>query len=357
MTAGSSGLVSVVVPTYNRGADCLRAVRSVLAQSYADIEVVVVDDGSDDGTADLLAGLDPRVRYFRQENAGVSAARNRGLEEARGDFIALLDSDDVFHPWKIEAQLSVFRRFPDAGMVWTDMTAVDPDGRPLHDAYLLRMYSAYRFFDREAVLRRGYPLGTVWPGCPSELADRRCAQMDIGTQMFMGNLVHTSTVLVRRERQLAAGVFARHMKTGEDYDFHYRVCRAGPVAYADVSSILYRIGHADQLSAQQHDVSIARNTLATISAVLHDGNAPPALPRAMVRERLAAVYLWLGRGELFEDQRAARRHLWRSVVARPSSRGCALLAASLIPAPLLRTVVGGKRAVQTRRLAQVRRAA
>jgi glycosyltransferase involved in cell wall biosynthesis len=94
MPSSGDGL-SVIVPTYNRAGDCLKAVRSALEQSCPDVEVIVVDDGSRDQTRDLLAGGDPRVRYFWQADAGVSATRNRGLAEARGAFIAFLDSDDL----------------------------------------------------------------------------------------------------------------------------------------------------------------------------------------------------------------------------------------------------------------------
>jgi glycosyltransferase involved in cell wall biosynthesis len=123
-----TAFVSVIIPTHDRAVLCRRAVASVLAQTHGDLEVIVVDDGSRDGTREAVEGMDPRVRYIWQENAGVAAARNRGMAAARGEFIALLDSDDLFLPWKIEAQLAAMRFFPRAGMVWTDMVAVDPQG-------------------------------------------------------------------------------------------------------------------------------------------------------------------------------------------------------------------------------------
>src|SRR5205823_63277 len=149
-------------------------------------------------------------------------------------------------------------------------------------------------------------------------AERRCAQMDLGALLFMGNMIPTPSVLIRRERQLAAGPFDVNLvRTGEDYDFHYRVCRAGPVVYFDVSSFVYRIGAADQLTAARHEAWMARNTLATLAKVLRDGGAPAGLPRAMVRRRLATLHRWLGNVELFENRRAARRHLLRSLRWRP----------------------------------------
>ncbi|MDH5741281.1 MAG: glycosyltransferase, partial [Nitrospira sp.] len=127
----SQALVSVVVPTYNRAYCLQRCVNSVLEQSYPHVEVLLVDDGSQDGTEDLVKsryGGDDRVRYVFQANRGVAAARNRGFSLAQGEFVALLDSDDVWKPWKLELQVAVMAHLPEVGMVWTDMEAVDATG-------------------------------------------------------------------------------------------------------------------------------------------------------------------------------------------------------------------------------------
>ena len=105
-------LVSIVVPTYNRGYCIAATLDSVIAQTHKDWEALIVDDGSTDDTADIIQrryGDDSRVRYVRQENAGVCSARNRGIATARGSFVALLDSDDLWEPWKLELQLAPLR--------------------------------------------------------------------------------------------------------------------------------------------------------------------------------------------------------------------------------------------------------
>jgi glycosyltransferase involved in cell wall biosynthesis len=99
-------LVSVIVPTFNRAHALGDTLRSVLAQTYAEFELIVVDDGSTDATPGLLDSIrDPRVRVLRQENRGVSAARNAGISASRGELLALLDSDDTWHPAKLERQV------------------------------------------------------------------------------------------------------------------------------------------------------------------------------------------------------------------------------------------------------------
>lgn len=124
-------LVTAVIPAYNAAAFVGDAVRSVLSQEHTEVECVVVDDGSTDGTAGVVREFDDdRVRYLHQQNAGVSAARNRGIEAARGDLVGFLDADDVWLPAKTSAQVAVFDRRPDVSLVVTGYTIVDSELRP-----------------------------------------------------------------------------------------------------------------------------------------------------------------------------------------------------------------------------------
>src|SRR5690349_5838732 len=107
MTAIGNELISVVIPSYNAAAFVADGVESVFAQSYAPIEVIVVDDGSTDETAAALAPYLDRIRYVRQDNAGPARARNRGLQEARGQWIAFLDADDRWQPEKLARSCAV----------------------------------------------------------------------------------------------------------------------------------------------------------------------------------------------------------------------------------------------------------
>ncbi len=124
--------VSVVLPTYQRASTLARAIRSVLEQTYRDFELIVVDDGSTDGTAEILARLeDPRVRCIRLDaNRGASAARNAGIRAARGRLLAFQDSDDEWLPSKLERHLAAFRAHgPGIGVVYSDMERIWKDGR------------------------------------------------------------------------------------------------------------------------------------------------------------------------------------------------------------------------------------
>ena len=112
--------VSIILPTFNRGDVIRRAIDSVLAQSFTDWELVIIDDGSSDGTADAVSGIDPRIVVVRQQNSGVYVARNTGLSNARGRLITFLDSDDDWTPYYLELAVGFLDRHPDEHVVTTE---------------------------------------------------------------------------------------------------------------------------------------------------------------------------------------------------------------------------------------------
>lgn len=116
----SAPLVSVIIPTYNRAALLCEAIDTVLAQSYQNTEIIVIDDGSTDDTTAAVQKYGDRIRYTRRPNAGVNAARNLGLKQARGDYVALLDSDDLWAPYKLELQVALLRHFNDVGFTFSN---------------------------------------------------------------------------------------------------------------------------------------------------------------------------------------------------------------------------------------------
>ena len=126
----SSPLVSVIIPAFNRGYCLANTLRSVLAQTFTDFEIIVVDDGSTDDTAAVARSFGDRVRLVSQKNCGPAAARNAGIRSARGRWIAFQDSDDLWHPKKLERQLAVLKKH---GGRWCATTPVDDQGKILCD--------------------------------------------------------------------------------------------------------------------------------------------------------------------------------------------------------------------------------
>ena len=343
-----SGLVSVVIPTYNRAHILGRAIDSVLSQTYQPVEVIVADDGSIDRTPETVARYDRRVRYVRQNNAGVSAARNLGLREAQGEFIALLDSDDQWLPWKLELQVAAMRAFPEVGMVWTDMVATDESGASISSAYLRTMYSAYSRVDTSRVMAARARVAAFGVVGTEPFAARQILSGDLFPYMLLGNLVHTSTVMLRRERVKATGGFDESLRvSGEDYEFHLNTCYYGPVAFIDISSVRYRVGANDQLTAPRFMLEVARNNLTTVERWLgRAGDRLKALDASQIRGTLANAHSWLGVEEYDAGNRAlARRHLGTSIrLGHRNPRTAALFALSIAPRPLAKLVSAARRA-------------
>jgi glycosyltransferase involved in cell wall biosynthesis len=334
-------LVSVVIPSYNRAYCVATTIDSALAQTHRNLEVLLVDDGSSDDTRELIRERyrdEPRVRYIHQANAGVSAARNHGLRLARGQFIALLDSDDIWLPWKVEAQLRCLEALPSAGMIWTDMDSIGPDGKLLHRRYLTQMYTSYRKFTRDQLFRESRPLSTIDARLASALSDPQVFVGDIFSPMITGNLVHTSTVLLRRERWEHVREFDVTLRySGEDHDFHLRTCREGDVAYLDAASILYQYGREDQLTVnRKYTVHMAENFLKTVNKALARDRERVTLSPRMLDNVMAEAHAWIGESRLELDERdLAWRHLGASLRYRPwQPRVAGLFVASFLPKPV-----------------------
>jgi glycosyltransferase involved in cell wall biosynthesis len=328
-------LVSVIVPTYNRAYCLARAVDSALGQTHQNVEVILIDDGSTDNTAAQVLekyGSEARVRYTHQANTGISGARNAGISRARGEYVALLDSDDVWLPWKLEAQLACMHAHPELGMTWTDMIAIDPDERVVDEAYLRRMYGAYRWYpEPRSLFQHEQGLDTLLAGGPPETAARKFHYGDISSQMLMGNLVHTSTVLMTRACADEIKSFREDLRlAGEDYEFHLRTCRRGPVGYLDVSSIHYQVGRSDQATKPANAIALARNFLAVIQPILATDMDKINLPDSMQDAVLAEAHLWYGETLLDAgDQAAARREILASltrVLAQPRAARMLMMA-------------------------------
>jgi GT2 family glycosyltransferase len=332
------GLVSVIVPTYNRMRCVGRAVESALRQTYGDVSVIVVDDGSTDATREMINDTyaqDRRVRYVRQDNRGVSAARNHGVRLADGAFTALLDSDDVWMPFKLEVQLACLRAYPQAGMVWSDMTGVDTGGEVVAERFLARYYGNYKNFTKDDLFDRSLPLAQIAPERAGDVGGERAYEGEIYPQMVMGNLVHTSTVLLRRDRLATAGWFDETVRSGEDHEFHLATCRAGRVAFADLPTILYEVGAGDALTTAERQVPIARHFLFVLERALErDGDRIRGRVAArIIEEVLADAHAWLGETLVASGRvREGRPYLLRSLRIRPRQpRVAGLYASAFLP--------------------------
>ena len=206
--------VSVVIPTYNRPQQVNAALESVLAQTYSGLEAIVVDDGSADGTREAIEGRVSQgadrgkpIRYFFQANQGPSVARNKGIEQARGDWIAFLDSDDVWLPEKLELQVQALQQFKgDCGACFTDARIVNNLGM---DTSSFRTFGIH--FDRSVGIASDALLS---------LAEAFCG-------------FWLSTLLVRTDLARQIDGFDPGISGPEDRDFYFRLALVSPLGYID----------------------------------------------------------------------------------------------------------------------------
>jgi GT2 family glycosyltransferase len=314
-------LVSVVIPTYNRGYCIARTIDSALNQTHQDIEIIVVDDGSTDDTRDVIKlryGDDSRIVYVYQANAGVAGARNSGFKSARGQLVALLDSDDVWMPWKLEVQVACLSKFPELIMVWSDMEAMNPDGEIFNSRYIRTMYSNFSMFTMNELFPHKIKLKDVahfGAQLNAILQDAIFFRGNIFSQMVMGSLVHTSTTLFRRSLLEKIGGFNENLKySGEDFDFHLRTCREGMVGFLDLATIKYQRGMPDALTRPEYKVHVASNFLKTILPVIQSERAYINLTDNAIKTVLADAYNWLAEAQLHNgDIQSARRSVWTSM--------------------------------------------
>ncbi|WP_431281322.1 glycosyltransferase [Humitalea sp. 24SJ18S-53] len=292
----------------------------MLAQSYPRYEILVVNDGSTDDTADMLSavyGANSAVKVIHQPNGGVCVARNRGLDAAQGDFVAFLDSDDVWLPWKLEVQVACLTQRPEAGMIWTDMEAIGPDGGKQRNRFLREMYSNYRNFADDTLFEGRESFRDIAPLAPPALADVPVWWGRIHQAMILGNLVHTSTVMLTRRRLEQVGRFDESLApAGEDHDFHLRTCEAGPVGLFDAPTIQYQVGGQDRLSRLR--TIMAQNYLRTMDRAIERAPLGGAPDGAMLRRARAGGHAWLASALMEEDDRpGARRNMLASLSYRP----------------------------------------
>ncbi len=215
--------ISVIIPSFNRRELLARALRSVLAQQQKQkgtvpfegdcpLEIIVVDDGSTDGTGEMIAADFPMVNYFYQDTQGPSAARNRGLDHASGKWIAFLDSDDEWLPGKLKAQLDFFAANPDSRICQTEEIWIR-NGRRVNPMKKHRKYGG-------EIFEKCLPLCVVSP----------------------------SAVMIHRSLFEEVGTFDESLPVCEDYDLWLRIAARNRIGLIETPYIIKYGGHADQLS-------------------------------------------------------------------------------------------------------------
>ena len=305
--------ISVIIPTYNRCERTRSCLESVLGQTFGNFEVMVVDDGSTDSTCDMIAAShDARIRYVRQDNAGPSAARNRALDLAQGDWVAFLDSDDTWEPEKLRVQMNLVEQTPEVGFVFCDCHWVEGNGAR----------SATRFGRLPGLYS--------WPG------RREGTFFVAGESVFLSLLaespIHTSGTMIRK-RLLQEDRFDRRLVPAEDWEFWLRISRKTRVAYVDQPLVIIH-RHDGNISGAM--LTRVRASYLALQVMLNEyvdltDSEKAGILREIERSRHELIYQCLVEG----DPAEARDHI---AGAERMSVPLAYRVAACLPASVLRLV-------------------
>ena len=271
--------VSAIIPAYNQGHYLGKAIQSVLNQTFADFEIIVVDDGSTDNTRTVVHNFtDPRVRYVHQQNAGLSAARNTGIRHATGAFLTYLDSDDLFLPEKLAILLAKFDAEPELGFCAGQAILIDENDRRI-----------------------------------GEIFDKRLPEDS--AQLLLGNPLHVGSVMVRREWQERVGFFDETLRSYEDWDMWLRLAIAGcPMGWVEKPVSLYRF-HSNQMTSNGQQMTTA--TFAVLEKLFNQTDLPPRWHALRDKAYSHAHLRGAAQAYQAEDFAAAAEHLNTAVQLNP----------------------------------------
>ena len=248
--------VSVIIPTYNRADFLIEAIESVLAQTFTDIEIIVVDDGSIDDTKEKLKPYLKKIEYVYIENGGPARARNTGMKMARGKYISFLDSDDLYYPHKLEIQAAFLEDNDDVDLVCSDLSAINDDGKILDELHLQNYHrAAYTGEDAtyENIYSRSISIAKAGLDL-EEWEDRRIYVGDVFDRYFDELILSTNTVMFRKSVLDTIGFQHEQYWLFEDYEFVLRIAKSHLVGFIDVPTYKLRY-HEDQISTTRDKVN------------------------------------------------------------------------------------------------------
>ena len=303
-------LISVVIATFNRRKLVSAAIRSVLAQTLPIDQVIVIDDGSTDATEVALSEeFGHRIQYLWQKNAGVSAARNRGLSIATGRYLTFLDSDDCWHPDKSRIQAAWLEAHPDYGMVLCDVLRIDEFGRQIDILHR-----------RNAIPVDG----------------------DVLARVLLDPALVPASVMLRREVVDSVGGFDTNLATGEDLDFHLRVARDWKIGIVELPLVTAMRGHHG-LSATAGTYSDYVHALERFVATIGG-----RLPAAQLDDALSLAYRRCARGLILEGRWNEALRFTGSAIAKAPTIRKKLGPLQLVPIAIRRLAAGFRRMLNPR---------
>ena len=248
--------VSVIIHTYNNEKFIAETVASVLNQTYKDYEIIVVDDGSVDGTRDVLMPYMQKIRYHYKENGGIASAKNAGIGLSQAEFVAFLDHDDLWVPDKLQLQMEHFNENPQIGLVYAKYTSFR-DGKELRTKP-----------------EKGY---SGW----------------IFKELLSKSFIQTSTVVVKRECLDAVGPYDETFSLGDEYDMFLRIARKFQCGFVDKGLTRYRV---HDTNASNNDFLFDNENLGVYKKIYNNFTDLDGVEKKILRKRIARYSMKVAEG-------------------------------------------------------------
>lgn len=279
----SDPLVSIVTPVYNGEQYILETIESALAQTYKNIELIIINDGSTDNSAAIIKPFlkDSRVIYIEQKNTGVAAARNAAIKHAQGKYVGFLDQDDLWLNNKLEIQIAALEQDESIALVHSKQSFIDSHGNVIQYDWITGA-SGYCFED-----------------------------------MFKKNRIAVLTVLIRKSIFDEIGLFNEQLSGADDYEMWLRVILKYPVKYIDQSLVFYRF-HDSNISKNSFKMTILEHKVIT-TIIFEHPEAYDLVGKKAVRARLYELNHQLGGWYSWHNQdfHQARKHYWLAILNCP----------------------------------------
>ncbi|MFA5309348.1 MAG: glycosyltransferase [Dehalococcoidales bacterium] len=283
--------VSIIMPTYNRAGFLKEAIESVLNQTCGDYTLIIVDDGSTDNTREVVESFnDPRIRYIYKENGGVSSARNAGIKASDGEYVAFLDSDDIWLPENLEVKIKMLDAHPEAGLICSDSLVFEDS--------------------------TGAVLGTTWGNKKFKYSANptQASRQPLKELLFRSCFIQPPATIVRRRVFDTAGYFDEALATHEDWDIFIRIVQRFPIEVIDMPLLKVR-RHSTSLSESQEKMYLG--SVAAILKLIHNGTVTGDGLK-LLKERLALEHFRYGRRALDSGKQAtAKTALWAGIKLSP----------------------------------------
>lgn len=307
-------LVSILIPAFNSGNFIQETLESVLAQTFPNIEIIVVDDGSTDDTRQKVLAFGERIKYIYQPNGGIASARNRGMALARGQLVALLDADDICHPDRIAIQVDFLQKKTDIILCGADFSAFNSSGH-VSDSYINNYYGIIRstaggieqLYDEKRSLDTSQS-----PWVVNNSREVKIYYGYIYNKIVWGNFIHPPTVMLRRSVAERVGSFDEKLFFACDYDWLIRVSRLGRIGYIERPLLKYRL-HLGQSSSHHNIEPAILETIAVMDKIRCDDEKFYQANWQRFQRRLGHLYLELAYSLVERKRLSALGYLLRSL--------------------------------------------